>query len=37
MNPTALFAAQYAEAIKLRREVDPIIGLYEKTRHYLPG
>ena len=30
MNPTALFAAQYAEAIKLRREVDPIIGLYEK-------
>jgi ABC-type transport system involved in cytochrome c biogenesis permease subunit len=30
MNPTALFASQYAEAIKLRREVDPIIGLYEK-------
>jgi ABC-type transport system involved in cytochrome c biogenesis permease subunit len=30
MNPTALFASQYAEAIKLRREVDPVIGLYEK-------
>lgn len=29
MNPTALFASQYAEAIKLRREVDPILGLYE--------
>jgi ABC-type transport system involved in cytochrome c biogenesis permease subunit len=30
MNPTALFAAQYAEAIKLRTDVDPVLGLYEK-------
>jgi ABC-type transport system involved in cytochrome c biogenesis permease subunit len=30
MNPTALFASQYAEAIKLRRDIDPVIGLYEK-------
>ena len=29
MNPTALFATQYAEAIKLRTEVDPVLGLYE--------
>ena len=32
LNPTALFAAQYAEAIKLRTEVDPILPLYEKLR-----
>ncbi len=30
MDPTALFAAQYAEAIKLRKGIDPIIELYEK-------
>ena len=29
MNPTALFATQYADAIKLRRQVDPVLGLYE--------
>jgi len=32
MDPTSLFAAQYAEAIKLRREVDPILKLYENLR-----
>ena len=32
MDPTALFAAQYAEAIKLRREVDPVLGLYETLK-----
>ena len=32
MDPTALFASQYAEAIKLRREVDPVLGLYEKLK-----
>ncbi len=30
MDPTALFAAQYAEAIVLRKEIDPIIEGYEK-------
>ena len=30
MDPTALFAAQYAEAIKLRKGIDPIIGNYEQ-------
>ncbi|MEL0005513.1 MAG: cytochrome c biogenesis protein CcsA, partial [Opitutales bacterium] len=30
MDPTALFAAQYAEAIKLRKGIDPIIEHYEK-------
>ena len=30
MDPTALFAAQYAEAIKLRKGVDPIIQNYER-------
>ena len=30
MDPTALFAAQYAEAIKLRKGVDPIIENYEQ-------
>lgn len=29
MDPTALFAAQYAEAIKLRTGIDPIIEGYE--------
>ena len=29
MDPTALFAAQYAEAIKLRKGIDPIIEHYE--------
>ena len=29
MDPTALFAAQYAEAIKIRQGVDPIIEHYE--------
>ena len=29
MDPSALFAAQYAEAIKLRKGVDPIIEHYE--------
>ncbi len=32
MDPTSLFAAQYAEAIKLRREVDPVLGLYETLK-----
>ena len=32
MDPTALFASQYAEAIKLRREVDPVLGLYENLK-----
>ena len=32
MDPTALFAAQYAEAIKLRRDVDPVLGLYETLK-----
>ena len=32
LNPTALFAAQYAEAIKLRTGIDPILSLYEKLR-----
>ena len=32
MDPTALFAAQYAEAIKLRKGVDPIIEHYEGLR-----
>ena len=32
MDPTALFASQYAEAIKLRREVDPVLGLYETLK-----
>lgn len=32
MDPTALFASQYAEAIKLRREVDPVLGLYEALK-----
>tara|TARA_B100001248_G_scaffold230455_1_gene190376 strand:- start:960 stop:2408 length:1449 start_codon:yes stop_codon:yes gene_type:complete len=32
MDPTSLFASQYAEAIKLRREVDPVLGLYEKLK-----
>ena len=27
-----MFAAQYAEAIKLRREVDPVLGLYETLK-----
>jgi len=30
MDPTALFASQYAEAIKLRKGIDPIIEHYEK-------
>ena len=29
MDPTALFAAQYAEAIKLRKGIDPLIEHYE--------
>ncbi len=29
MDPTALFAAQYAEAVKLRKGIDPIIEHYE--------
>ena len=33
MDPTALFAAQYAEAIKLRQGVDPIIEHYESLGH----
>ena len=38
LNPTVLFATQYAEAIKLRREVDPILKSYEKLRiAYLKG
>ena len=32
MDPTILFASQYAEAIKLRREVDPVLGLYETLK-----
>ena len=32
MDPTALFASQYAEAIKLRRKVDPVLGLYENLK-----
>ena len=32
LNPTALFAAQYAEAIRLRTEVDPILSYYEQLR-----
>ena len=32
MDPTALFASQYAEAIKLRRDVDPVLGLYENLK-----
>ena len=32
MDPTSLFASQYAEAIKLRREVDPVLGLYETLK-----
>jgi len=32
MDPTALFAAQYAEAIKIRQGVDPIIEHYEKLK-----
>ena len=32
MDPTVLFASQYAEAIKLRREVDPVLGLYETLK-----
>jgi ABC-type transport system involved in cytochrome c biogenesis permease subunit len=32
MDATSLFAAQYAEAIKLRREVDPILKKYENLR-----
>ena len=32
MDPTSLFAAQYAEAIKLRREVDPVLELYESLK-----
>ena len=32
MDPTALFAAQYAEAIKIRKGVDPIIEHYEGLR-----
>lgn len=32
MDPSALFAAQYAEAIKLRTGVDPVISLYEDLR-----
>ena len=32
MNPSALFAAQYAEAIKLRTNVDPILQSYEDLR-----
>ena len=32
MDPTALFASQYAEAIKLRRTVDPVLGLYETLK-----
>ena len=37
MDPTALFAAQYAEAIKLRKGVDPIIQNYEQLGKCLPG
>ena len=32
MNPSALFAAQYAEAIKLRKQVDPVLKYYEDLR-----
>ena len=32
MDPTALFASQYAEAIKLRRTVDPVLDLYETLK-----
>ena len=32
MNPSALFAAQYAEAIKLRKGVDPVLEFYEDLR-----
>ena len=32
MDPTILFASQYAEAIKLRRKVDPVLGLYETLK-----
>ena len=32
MNLTALFATQFAEAIKLRREIDPVLDLYENSR-----
>ncbi len=38
LDPTVLFATQYAEAIKLRREVDPVLKLYENLRlAYLNG
>lgn len=38
LDPTVLFATQYAEAIKLRRVVDPVLKLYENTRlSYLKG
>ena len=37
MDPTSLFAAQYAEAIKLRREVDPVLGLYESLKASYAG
>ena len=30
LDPTALFAAQYAEAIKLRKGIDPVIQDYEQ-------
>ncbi|MDB3957694.1 cytochrome c biogenesis protein CcsA [Opitutales bacterium] len=33
MDPSALFAAQYAEAIKLRKGIDPIIGNYEQLEN----
>ena len=36
MDPTSLFAAQYAEAIKLRKEVDPVLGLYETLKPVRP-
>ena len=32
MDPTALFAAQYAEAVKLRKGIDPIIEHYETLK-----
>ena len=32
LDPSVLFATQYAEAIKLRRGVDPVLKLYEELR-----
>ena len=38
LNPTVLFATKYAEANKLRRDVDHILKSYEKLRFaYLKG